>query len=85
MDDKYLIKALRSLREGSEFTISDGNYSTIEWHVLEGVAPTQAEVDLMIAELIASDEASIAQKSAARAALLERLGITEEEAKLLLS
>jgi len=39
----------------------------------------QAEADRQAAE------AEAAQKAASRAALLERLGITEEEAKLLLS
>lgn len=46
---------------------------------------TQAELDALIGEVetfsIADD---IAKKAAAKAALLERLGITEEEASLLL-
>lgn len=79
----YLVDAVYKLRPSAEFVIRDNDYSTIEWHVLEGAAPTHAEVDSTIAELIAADEASIVQKAAARAALLERLGITEDEAKLL--
>jgi hypothetical protein len=84
MDDKYLIKALQSLRAGSEFTLSDGDYSTIEWHVLEGIAPTQAQIDAEIVKIKAKEEADKTAKAAEKAALLERLGITAEEATLLL-
>lgn len=45
----------------------------------------QREADLLqIAEKKAAEEAETAAKALAKAALLERLGITEEEAKLLL-
>jgi len=84
MNDKYLVKALQSLRAGSEFTISNGDYSTIEWHILEGTAPTEAEIDAEIVKIKAQEEADIAAKAAEKAALLSKLGITEEEAALLL-
>jgi hypothetical protein len=84
MDDKYLIKALQSLRAGSEFTLSDGDYSTIEWHVLEGTAPTQAQIDAEIVKIKAKEDSDKATKAIDKAALLERLGITAEEATLLL-
>jgi hypothetical protein len=84
MNDKYLVKALQSLRAGSEFTLSDGDYLTIEWHVLEGTAPTQAEIDAEIVKIKAKEEADKTAKAAEKAALLERLGISEDEAKLLL-
>lgn len=38
-----------------------------------------------VAELKAKEEAELASKMATKAALLEKLGITEEEAKILLS
>jgi len=45
----------------------------------------QEVIDATKAELkIAADEAAIAAKAEQKAALLERLGITEEEAQLLL-
>ena len=84
MDDKYLVKALKSLRTGSEFTFSDNDYSTIEWHVLEGTAPTQAEIDAEIVKIKAQEEADKIAQAADKAALLEKLGITADEAKLLL-
>ena len=84
MDDKYLVKALQSLSAGSEFTITNGDYSTVEWNVLEGTAPTQAQIDAEIVKIKAQEEADKATKATEKAALLERLGITAEEAKLLL-
>jgi hypothetical protein len=81
----YLSQAILSLRPGSEFSYIDNDYSTIEWHVLEGKAPTKAQIDAEIEKIKAAEETAKADKSVARAALLERLGITEEEASLLLS
>lgn len=82
---EYLSLAISSLREGSEFTYTDNDYSTIEWHVLDGTAPTQAEVDAEIERIKAAEVTAVAEKAAAKTALLQRLGITEEEAKLLLA
>lgn len=81
----FLVLAIKSLRPDSEFTYSDNDYSTIEWHVLEGTAPTQAEVDAEIAKIKASELTAAADKAAAKSALLARLGLTEDEAKLLLA
>lgn len=81
----YLSKALLSLRPHSEFSYLDADYSTIEWHVLEGTAPTQAEIDAEIAKIKAQEESDKSSKETAKAALLARLGITDDEAKLLLS
>jgi hypothetical protein len=81
----YLVKAIKKLKPNAEFSFSDDDYSTIKWDVLEGDAPTQAEIDAAI-EQIKADEAVAAQaKAAQKSALLDRLGITEDEAKLLLS
>lgn len=75
--------ALHSLRPGAEWSMNGDDIEGIIWHT-PGVEPlTRAEVDAEIARLerAAVDEA--AEKAAARAALLERLGITEDEAALL--
>lgn len=81
----YLSKAIRRLRPNAQFVYSEEDYSTIKWDVLEGSAPTQVEIDSTI-EAIKQEEAQAATESAAkRQALLARLGITEDEAKLLLS
>jgi len=80
----YLSQAIRKLRPNSEFTFTEEDYSTIEWHVLEGSAPTQAEIDAAIKKIKADEIVEATEKAAAKSALLERLGITADEAALLL-
>lgn len=81
----YLVKAIKRLNPTAEFSFIDDDYSTIQWDVLEGNAPTKKQIDDAI-KLIKAEEANEAEiKATAKAALLERLGITEDEAKLLLS
>jgi hypothetical protein len=81
----YLSKAILSLRPGSEFTFLNDDYSTIVWHVLEGSAPTKKQVDDEIARLRVAEATEAENKAAAKSALLARLGMTADEAKLLLS
>jgi len=81
----YLVKAIRQLRPSSEFSFNDDDYSTIKWDVLEGEAPTQAQIDSAIEQIKADEITEAETKAQAKAALLERLGITADEAKLLLA
>jgi hypothetical protein len=81
----YLVKAIKKLNPTAEFSFSDDDYSTIVWDVLDGDAPTQKDIDAAIKQIKADELTEAATKAAAKAALLERLGITEDEAKLLLS
>ena len=80
----YLVKAILKLKPTAEFSFQEDDYSTIKWDVLEGEAPTQAEIDVAIEQVKADEIAEASAKAAAKAALLERLGITQEEANLLL-
>jgi hypothetical protein len=80
----YLSKAIRFLKPNSEFSFQENDYSTIKWDVLDGTAPTQAEIDAAIEQVKADEITEATTKAAQKAALLERLGITEDEAKLLL-
>jgi hypothetical protein len=81
----YLGKAIRKLKPNSEFSYSNNDYSTIKWDVLDGNAPTQAEIDAAIEQVKADEIAEAEAKAQAKAALLTRLGITEDEARLLLA
>ena len=85
MNEFDLVKAIRKLKPTAQFTFNESDYSTIKWDVLEGEAPTEAELDAAIAEVKADEAQAQTDKAADKAALLERLGITEAEAKLLLS
>ena len=82
----YLTKAIRKLRPTAEFSFTDNDYSTVKWDVLEGNAPTQAEIDNAI-ESIKKEEAQaeadkIAKKAAAEAKLAA-LGLTADDLKAL--
>jgi hypothetical protein len=77
--------ALQKLRPSSEFTYHDNNYDSITWIVLEGKPPTQAEIDKAIKQIKADEITEAAKKATQRQAILDRLGITSEEARILLS
>jgi len=81
----HLVEAIKILAPTAEFSILDNDYSKITWDVLEGNAPTKAQINKVIEEIKANEAAQAEAKAASRAALLERLGITAEEAALLLS
>jgi hypothetical protein len=85
MDEVDLTLAIRNLRPNSQFSFTGTDYSTIKWDVLEGDAPTQAQIDASIKQVKANQIAAEAQKATEKAALLNKLGISELEAKLLLS
>jgi hypothetical protein len=81
----YLVKAIKKLKPTAEFSFLEDDYSTIQWDILDGNEPTQAEIDAAIEQVKADEAQAELDKAAAKAALLNRLGITEEEAKLLLA
>ena len=76
-------QAVMSLRPGIEWSMSGGDVKNITWHTPNVEPLTQTEVEAEIVRLAAAAEAAAAGKATARAALLERLGITEDEAALL--
>ena len=81
----YLAAAIRKLKPTAQFSFIDNDYSTIKWDALEGDAPTQVEIDKAIKDVKAQEVKDEKAKAEAKAELLTRLGITAEEAKLLLS
>ena len=80
----YLSQAIWSLCPGSEFSYENEDYATIEWHVIECQAPTQAAINAEIEKIKAAELVAQSNKADAKAALLDRLGITAEEAALLI-
>jgi hypothetical protein len=81
----YLTKAIKILKPTAEFSFTDDDYSTINWDVLEGNAPTKKQIDDAIEQVKANEIIEAQTKAEAKSALLEKLGISEDEAKLLLS
>lgn len=81
----YLWQAIKRLKPDAEFSYENRDYSTINWIKLDGKAPSQAEIEVAVEEVKADEIAATQAKAQAKAALLAQLGITEEQAKLLLS
>jgi hypothetical protein len=80
-----LVKAIRLLKPNSEFSYQNNDYSTVKWDVLEGDAPTQAEIDAALKKIEADEIAQAAKEANDKAALLTKLGLTADEFKTLLS
>lgn len=80
----YLVQAIRKLRPNSQFSFTDNDYSTIKWDVLEGDAPTQKEIDAAIKQVKADEKIEAETKAAQRQAILDRIGLTADELKIIL-
>ena len=86
MAKDYLVEAIFRLRPYAEFVMLDNDYSKIKWDNLEGVAPTQAEIDSAIEQIKADELAAEAKAEADKAAAqakLEKLGLTADDLKAL--
>ncbi len=84
MTNEQIVKALSNLKPTAEWTLVGDDYSNLVW-LSSGNPPTIAEIEAEIAALPAKEATAKAQRAAEKVALLARLGITEDEAKLLLS
>jgi len=80
-----LAQAIKKLKPSAEFSFTNNDYSTIKWDVLDGEAPTKKQIDDAIKQVKADEITEAQAKAQAKAELLERLGITADEAKLLLA
>lgn len=81
-----LTKAIWKLKPNSEFSHSNNDYSTIKWDVLEGKAPTQAEIDAAIVQVKADEAQAVIDQAAAKAAAkakLAALGLTADDLRAL--
>jgi hypothetical protein len=82
----YLSAAIKKLRPNAEFSFTNEDYSTIQWDVLEGDAPTEAEIDAAIEQLKVDEaqaEIDKAAKKAAAEAKLATLGLDADDLKAL--
>jgi len=77
-----LAKAISKLKPTAEFSFTNDDYSTIKWDVLEGEAPTKAEIDAAIEQVKADEtqaELDKVAKKAAAEAKLKALGLTAHD------
>ena len=73
------IKAIKSLLGNAEWSIFDEDLSTLQIHTLGVTAPTEVEIKAEVKRMADAEKAKPAQKQA----ILDRLGLTAEEAALL--
>jgi hypothetical protein len=80
----YLVRAIRKLKPTAEFSFQQDDYSTIKWDVLNGKAPTQKQIDDAIEQVKADEIAEAEANAIKRQLILDKLGLTADEAKLLI-
>jgi hypothetical protein len=77
-------KILNAKYPGAQWSLNGDDYSGLTW-LSDTTKPTKKQLDDLWAEVQAEAITEEENKKSAKAALLDRLGITEAEAKLLLS
>jgi len=82
MNQQELGKAIHFIRPKAEFALCE---MEILWHDEQQTKPSQEEIEAGWVAYQAAQVAEAETKATQKAALLDRLGITEDEAKLLLS
>jgi len=77
------LDVLTMLIPGGGFTLSGDSFADVEWY--EATPITQAQFDKGVADYATWKAAQDAKAASDKAAILAKLGITADEAKLLLS
>ena len=81
MEHNELVLAIKHIRPSAQFALRGDE---LEWLDTEQGKPTQAEIEAGWVAYQAKVESDKTEAAAQKQALLNRLGITEDEAKLLL-
>lgn len=77
-------QAISALTNGAEWTWTGDDYSEINWVKINTAVPTESEIANKIESIKFDNANEAAQRAVDKSALLERLGITADEAALLL-
>jgi hypothetical protein len=84
MNNREIAETLAFLFPNKEWFLDGDNYENLIW-LSEGNKPTLAELEAEFLLLPNKKAEAETQKATEKAALLAKLGITDDEAKLLLS
>jgi hypothetical protein len=84
MNAKEITEAILSLTPNAEFTFQETDLESLQWHS-KTTKPTNEQILAAVENNEALRIQAANAKAAEKAALLARLGITDDEAKLLLS
>jgi hypothetical protein len=82
--DVHLSDAIRLFNPLAEYSVDNDDYSTLQW-LCDFPKPTEAELKALMPAAQKALEDELKNLENAKAALLAKLGITADEAKLLLS
>lgn len=82
MEHQDIVRAIQFIRPNAQFSV-DGD--KIIWLDANESEPTKAQIEKGFADYLTDLQAKEVAKETAKAALLDKLGITENEAKLLLN
>lgn len=85
MNNQQITKAILYIRPNAEFSVRGETLDGIEWLDDKQAKPTDDEILAAIPLFEAQRKSEAEAKADQKAALLDRLGITEDEAKLLLT
>jgi hypothetical protein len=81
----HIAEAITALRPDAHWYMVGNTLDGLVWEDEEQTAPTQEEIDVKLVELETELEAAKVAKVAQKAAILERLGLTEDELRVVLS
>jgi len=84
INNETISKALTNLVPDAEWVLSGDDYSELNW-LSDGTPPTMAEIEAEIELLPIKEKNALLELQKNKEALLSKLGITAEEAILLLS
>jgi N-acetylglucosamine kinase-like BadF-type ATPase len=84
MNTKEIVDAIRYISPEAEFSFKEDDLDTIVFDKPKTGYPTKEEILEAVEPAKAKAQADLDAAQAAKAAVLERLGITEDEAKLIL-
>lgn len=77
-------RTLVHLAPNAKWSISGNDYSSLEW-LSKDVKPTEEEIIAAWPAAKAAYEAKVATRATNKQAILDRLGLTQEEVRVLLS
>lgn len=86
MTNEDLVKAIKYLKPTAEFSFQDVDYSTIKWDVLDGDAPSWAEIETAHQAVQQAEAQVKTQTEAKREAALSKLaalGLTADDLRAL--
>jgi len=78
-------KVIENYDPTAEYVFSDDDLDSITWVKFDKPVMSKAQIEKAMIELEKTEAAAQAAKASAKAELLAKLGITQEEASLLLS